>query len=128
LALDKDSHPKALIETMAERLLEAFRGAPLLDAYDVYQHLMDYTAETLRDDAYLIAEEGWAAAAHPRLIVEDKTKKTKARPDFVVGRRKYQAELIQPALLIARYFTKLDFGHSGGVAGCADQGVDGGTG
>jgi len=105
-AFDKNGHPKALIETMAESLLEAFRGAPLLDAYDVYQHLMDYTAETLRDDAYLIAEEGWAAAARPQLVVEDKARKTKARPAFVVGRRKYQTELILPALLIARYFVK----------------------
>jgi type I restriction enzyme M protein len=38
---DKDGHPKALIETIAEDLLAAFRQAPLLDAYDVYQHLMD---------------------------------------------------------------------------------------
>ena len=39
---DKDGHPKALIETIAEDLLAAFRQSPLLDAYDVYQHLMDY--------------------------------------------------------------------------------------
>jgi type I restriction enzyme M protein len=77
---------------------------PLLDAYDIYQHLMDYAAETLQDDAYLIAEEGWTAAAKARLIIEDKTKKTKTRPDFAIGRKKYQTELIPPALLIARYF------------------------
>ena len=46
----KDGHPKALIETIAEDLLAAFRQAPLLDAYDVYQHLMDYWAETMQDD------------------------------------------------------------------------------
>ena len=47
----KDGHPKALIETIAEDLLATFRTAPLLDAYDVYQHLMDYWAETMQDDA-----------------------------------------------------------------------------
>jgi type I restriction enzyme M protein len=31
----EDGHPKALIETIAEDLLAAFRQAPLLDAYDV---------------------------------------------------------------------------------------------
>jgi type I restriction enzyme M protein len=103
-AFGKDGHPKALIETTAESLLEAFRAAPLLGAYDVYQHLMDYAAETLQDDAWRIADEGWVEAARARLIIEDKTKKTKARPDFVIGRKKYQAELIPPALLIARYF------------------------
>ncbi len=40
-AFDKDAHPKALIQTIAEDLLDRFRAAPLLDAYDIYQHLMD---------------------------------------------------------------------------------------
>jgi hypothetical protein len=38
-AFGKDGHPKALIERIAEDLLAAFSEAPLLDAYDVYQHL-----------------------------------------------------------------------------------------
>ena len=103
-AFDLDGHPKALIETIAETLLEAFRAAPLLDGYDIYQHLMDYWAETMQDDAYLIADAGWAAAARPVLLVDDKAKKAKAKPDFVVGKQKYAAELIPPSLLIARYF------------------------
>src|SRR5205823_10349765 len=32
-------HPKALIESLSEELLEIFRAARLLDPYDVYQHL-----------------------------------------------------------------------------------------
>jgi type I restriction enzyme M protein len=105
-AFGKDGRPKALIEVLSESLLEAFRKVPLLDAYDVYQHLMDYAAETIEDDAYRIAEVGWVEAAKPQLIVEDKARKTRARPDITIGRRKYQAELIPPALLIARYFAK----------------------
>ncbi len=105
-AFGKDGRPKVLIEALSESLLEAFRKVPLLDAYDVYQHLMDYAAETMEDDAYRIAEVGWVEAAKPQLIVEDKARKTKARPDFAIGRRKFQAELIPPALLIARYFAK----------------------
>lgn len=99
----QDGHPKALIETIAEDLLANFRSAPLLDAYDVYQHLMDYWAATMQDDCYLIAADGWRDAAQPRLIVEDKNKKTKARPDFTLGKKKYQAELIPPALIIRRW-------------------------
>jgi type I restriction enzyme M protein len=97
-------HPKALIETIAEGLLANFRAAPLLDAYDVYQHLMDYWAETMQDDCYLIADDGWREAAQPKLIVEDKNKKTKIKPDFALGKKKYQTELIPPALIVARYF------------------------
>jgi type I restriction enzyme M protein len=72
--LEKGAHPKALIETIAEDLLAAFRNAPLLGAYDVYQHLMDYWAETMQDDSYLIAGDGWKAGAQPREIVQAKNK------------------------------------------------------
>jgi type I restriction enzyme M protein len=100
----KGGRPKVLIETIAEDLLTAFRGAPLLDEYDIYQHLMDYWSETMQDDCYLIAGDGWREAAQPRLIVEDKSKKNKTKPDFVVGKKKYQTELIPPALIIRRWF------------------------
>ena len=54
--LAKDSHPKPLIETIAEDLLATFKTAPLLDAYDVDQHLRDYWAMTMQDDCYIIAD------------------------------------------------------------------------
>ena len=82
----------------------ASRRRQLLDAYDVYQHLMDYWAETMQDDVYLIASDGWREAAKPRQIVEDKDKKSKDKPDFIIGKQKFKADLIPPALLIARYF------------------------
>ena len=104
--LKAGSHPKALIETISEDLLETFHKAPLLDPYDVYQHLMDYWEETMQDDCYLIAADGWEKAAQPQLIIEDKSKKTKAKPDFAIGKKKYSAELLPPALIIARYYAK----------------------
>ena len=105
-AFAQDSHPKALIETIAENLLATFEHAPLLDAYDVYQHLMDYWDESMQDDCYLIAADGWREASQPRLIIEDKARKTKPKPDFTLGKKKYSAELIPPALVIARYYAK----------------------
>ena len=81
IGFDKDGHPKALIETIAEELLAAFRHAPLLDAYDVYQHLMDYWAETMQDDAYLIAADGWVKGAQPREIVQVKDKNKLTWPE-----------------------------------------------
>jgi type I restriction enzyme M protein len=100
----KGGKPKALIETLSEDLLATFEKARLLDAYDVYQHLMDYWAETMQDDVYMIVSDGWREAAKPRLIIEDKDKKKKEKPDFTVGKMKYKAELIPTALVIARYF------------------------
>jgi type I restriction enzyme M protein len=98
--------PKMLIETISEDLLETFRQARLLDGYDVYQHLMDYWAEIMQDDVYMIASDGWLAAAKPRLIIDDKEKKSKEKPDFTVGKQKFKADLIPAPLLIARYFAK----------------------
>ncbi|MBP6735353.1 MAG: N-6 DNA methylase, partial [Chromatiaceae bacterium] len=78
--------PKVLIETLAESLLETFRGheaiASLIDPYGVYQQLLDYWAETLQDDAWMIASDGWQAL-----------------PDG-----KPNTDLIPPALIVARYF------------------------
>lgn len=59
--LETGTRPKALIQTLAEDLLNAFTSARLIDHYDVYQHLMTYWTETLQDDAYLIASDGWQA-------------------------------------------------------------------
>ncbi|HXK27700.1 MAG TPA: class I SAM-dependent DNA methyltransferase [Candidatus Binatia bacterium] len=100
----KGGKPKALIETLSEDLLDTFEKARLLDRYDVYQHLMDYWAETMQDDVYMVVSDGWREAAKPRLIIEKKDKKTKEKPDFTVGKLKYKAELIPTALVIARYF------------------------
>ncbi|NMO14525.1 SAM-dependent DNA methyltransferase [Pyxidicoccus fallax] len=102
-AIKKGDKPKVLIDTLAEELLATFQKARLLDPYDVYQHLMDYWAEVMQDDVYLIASDGWREAAKPRPI-EDKDKKAKDKPDFTIGKQKFKAELIPASLLIARYF------------------------
>ncbi len=106
--LAKHGHPKPLIETIAEDLLATFKTAPLLDAYDVYQHLMDYWAETMQDDCYLIADAGWLAGARPREIVQVKNKEGKLiwpeKEDFKKGKRRFKSDLLPAALLIARYF------------------------
>jgi type I restriction enzyme M protein len=107
-ALAQDGHPKPLIETISEDLLATFRTAPLLDAYDVYQHLMDYWAETMQDDCYLIADAGWKAGALPREIRQVKNKEGKLvwpeKEDFKKGKRRFKSDLVPAALLIARYF------------------------
>ncbi len=106
--LKKGDHPKALIETLAEELLAAFRSSPLVDAYDVYQHLMDYWAETMQDDCSLIAADGWKAGAQPRELIQAKNKDGKLTwPEghhFKKGRRRFRSDLIPASLLIARYF------------------------
>ena len=106
--LAQGGHPKPLIESIAEDLLTTFKTAPLLDAYDVYQHLMDYWAETMQDDCYLIADAGWKAGALPREIRQVKNKDGKLawpeKEDFRRGKRRFKSDLVPGAILIARYF------------------------
>jgi type I restriction enzyme M protein len=104
----RDGHPKALIEIIAEDLLAAFRQASLLNEYDVYQHLMNYWAETMQDDAYLIAADGWVKGAQPREIVRVKNKDNKLvwpeQHDYLKGKRRFKSDLVPASVLVARYF------------------------
>lgn len=79
--------PKALLKTLAEDLLERFKAAPLLDAYDVYQHLQDYWYATLQDDVYQLVIDGW-------------------RPLIASGPAEGQPniDLLPPELIVRRYY------------------------
>ncbi len=104
LDLKEGDNPKEVIERLSEDLLERFANVPLLDKYDIYQRLMDYWAETMQDDMYLITSEGWLEAARPRPAIDDKARKIKETADLTIGRKKYKMDLLPPALLVARYF------------------------
>ncbi len=94
-ALKPGFHPKELIERMSESLLYSFTGQPLLDPYDIYQHLMDYWAETMQDDAYLIAADGWKAETY-RVIEKNKNGKEKDKG--------WACDLLPKHYIVARYF------------------------
>jgi len=96
-ALQAGFQPKQVIAELAESLLAHYRGQPLIDAYDVYQHLMDYWAETMQDDCYLIAAEGWKAQTS-RIIEKDKKGKERDKG--------WTCDLVPKSLLVARYFVK----------------------
>ena len=90
-------HPKEIIHQLSEDLLAHYLGRPLLDSYAVYQHLMDYWAETMQDDVYLIAADGWKAEPY-RIVVEDKKGKSKDKG--------WTCDLVPKPLIVARYFAK----------------------
>ncbi|KDB51678.1 type I restriction-modification system specificity subunit [Sphaerotilus natans subsp. natans DSM 6575] len=96
--------PKALIRDLAEDLLAHYRQQPaaqaLIDPYAVFQHLMDYWAETMQDDAYLIDEAGWTA--EPRRVLE--TKKTKDGSPGKTVDRGWACDLVPKALLVQQHF------------------------
>jgi type I restriction enzyme M protein len=76
LALPPGCHPKVVIRELSEGLLAHYQGQPLIDAYAVYQLLLDQWAETLQDDVYAISADGWTAEPS-RVIETDKKGKSK---------------------------------------------------
>src|SRR5437588_3443909 len=94
-ALRAGCHPKEVIGELSESLLAHYAGKPLIDPYDVYQHLMDYWVETMQDDVYLIAADGWKAET-TRIIEKDKKGKEKDKG--------WTCDLIPKPLIVACYF------------------------
>jgi len=103
-SIGDSTRPKAIIDCLSETLLAQFTDLPLLDAYDVYQKLMDYWDEVMQDDVYLIAAEGWVDAAKPREVIWDKN--VKETSDLTLKKNKYKMDLTPPALIVARYFAE----------------------
>jgi type I restriction enzyme M protein len=99
-ALAPGCHPKQVIAELSEGLLNHYHGKPLIDAYDIYQHLMDYWAETMQDDCYLIALSedqggGWKVNTY-RVIDANKQGKQKDKG--------WACDLVPKPLIVARYF------------------------
>lgn len=95
--LQAGCHPKEVITELSEDLLAHYADKPLISQYDVYQHLMDYWAETMQDDCYLIADEGWKAETS-RIIEKDKKGKEKDKG--------WTCDLVPKSLIVARFFSK----------------------
>jgi type I restriction enzyme M protein len=95
--LQPGCHPKEIIEGLSENLLAHYADKPLINQYDIYQHLMDYWAETMQDDCYLISDEGWKAETY-RITEKDKKGKVKDKG--------WTCDLVPKPLIVARYFAK----------------------
>jgi len=106
--LDKGCHPKQIIKTLSETLLEKFKEVKLLDKYDLYQLVMDYYAEVMQDDLYLISQDGWEVGSVVRELIPSKKngKNVYKEPhDFEYKKARYKADLIAPELIIESYFS-----------------------
>lgn len=95
--------PKEIIEQLGNSLLKIF-GADksLVDAYDVYDCLMNYWSETMQDDCYIISSIGWAVQLYtpqPASKKNDKKREKKAAtPEDIV------CDLLPVSIVIDEYF------------------------
>ncbi len=96
-ALQPGFLPKEMILALSNDLLTHYADMPLIDKYDVYQHLMDYWEKSMQDDCYLVAADGWKAETY-RIIEKDKKGREKDRG--------WACDLVPRALIVARYFAK----------------------
>jgi len=103
--IKQGDHAKTLIERLSEDLLTSYSQTPLLSKYDIYQILMDYWAAVMQDDVSVVVQDGWAAAGQLYKLEAAKGEKLKETPDLTIQKVKYKAEVIPPALIVARYFT-----------------------
>ena len=95
--LKTNFHPRDLIGELSDGLLDHYEGKPLIDPYAVYQHLMDYWAEILQDDAYLISADGWKAETY-RITETDKKGREKDKG--------WTCDLVPKPLVVSRFFAR----------------------
>ena len=62
-SVKEECEPKLLIERWSKMLLDgAKEGLRLVDPYNVYEILMNYWAEAMQDDCYMVSRDGWKVA------------------------------------------------------------------
>jgi len=103
--------PKQLIQQLGNTILNGFTNDTfLVDAYDVYEQLLTYWNETMQDDAYIIAIDGWKAELYTPQLAAKKAKdgtikavkeKKAATPDDVV------CDLLPVSVVIDEFFIEL---------------------
>jgi len=97
MGLKVGCHPKEIIAGLSENLLTHYSGKPLIDKYDVYQHLMDYWSATMQDDCYIIAADGWKTEAYRVLETNKKGKEVD---------KGWACDLIPKPFIVARYYAE----------------------
>ncbi|HOY11795.1 MAG TPA: type I restriction-modification system subunit M [Saprospiraceae bacterium] len=95
--LQTDCHPKQVIKTLSESLLNKYKNKPLVNKYNVYQHLLSYWNEVMQDDVYIISYDGWKAETYRIELENNKGKKVD---------KGWTCDLVPKELVISRYFQK----------------------
>ena len=110
-AIDANTHPKELIQELGDLLLEKFAGDTLLvESYDVYEQLLTYWNETMQDDVYLVASDGWKAELYTPQPAAKKDKDgnlKKVKVKIATTPEDLQCDLLPVSIVTDEYFADL---------------------
>ncbi|MDD7319341.1 MAG: type I restriction-modification system subunit M, partial [Prevotellaceae bacterium] len=98
-AVGQGARPKELITDWSESLLiKAKDHSGLVDAYEVYDVLLNYWADVMQDDCYMIANDGWTYPEVKALKSGKGDKKKAIMYDEIV------CDLVPVSIVLAEYF------------------------
>jgi len=92
LNIDEKVRPKKFIYILSDDILNTFKNLNLINAFDVYQQLLNYWTASMQDDVYFVVAESWKTEIS---WVKDK----KGKP------QSWECDLIPKKLLMEIYFT-----------------------
>ena len=99
-AVAQGARPKELITDWSESLLiKAKDHSGLVDAYEVYDVLLNYWADVMQDDCYMIANDGWT---FPEVRA---TKSGKGDKKKAIMYDEIVCDLVPINIVLAEYFT-----------------------
>lgn len=92
-SVKEECEPKLLIERWSRMLLDAAReNLRLVDPYNVYEILMNYWAEAMQDDCYMVSRDGWKVSL----------RETKKKSTF----EELECDLLPVNVVVRKFFSK----------------------
>ncbi len=93
MAVEEECIPKELIADWGTMLLDKAKvDKSLVDAYSVYDYLMNYWTEAMQDDCYMVSNDGWKV----------ELSEMKKKPTF----RELVCDLLPVPIVVDAYFAK----------------------
>lgn len=109
LNIDTKTEPKQLIRNISSKLLSEYQDAVLVDAYDVYDCLLNYWNEKLQDDVYAIKASGYEAGREIEYVYGTKKVKENGQTITVEDKSKmksFDGLIIPRDIIESTYFSE----------------------
>lgn len=109
LNIDASTEPKRLIRNISSKLLSEYQDAVLVDAYDVYDCLLNYWNEKLQDDVYAIKASDYEAGREIEYVYGTKKVKENGQTITVEDKSKvksFDGLIIPRDIIESTYFSE----------------------